>query len=211
MLLAISPGGIPRIGENGSAVTLDLNVLFFTFAISVITGILFGLVPAVGASRPNLAATLNESSNRSGVGFRSGRLRSVLVVSEIALALILIVGAALLIRTFRNLQAVDPGFNPNSVLTMAMSVNGERFHKTAGVAQIIREGTERLNAVPGVISAAAACCLPLQGGFGMSFDIVGRPKGTDPSTGGRRILPGFMELLRHLSSSHPARAQLHRT
>ncbi len=76
MLLAISPGGIPRIGENGSAVTLDLNVLFFTFAISVLTGILFGLVPAISASRPNLAATLNESSNRSGVGFRSGRLRS---------------------------------------------------------------------------------------------------------------------------------------
>ena len=189
MLLAISPGGIPRIGENGSAVTLDLNVLFFTFAISVITGVLFGLVPAISASRPNLAATLNESSNRSGVGFRSGRLRSVLVVSEMALALILVVGAALLIRTFQNLQNVDPGFNPNNVLTMAMSVNGERFQKTAGVAQIIREGTDRLNAVPGVTSAAAACCLPLQGGFGMSFDIVGRPKGTDPSTGGGGYFP----------------------
>jgi predicted permease len=189
LLLAISPGGIPRIGENGSAVTLDLNVLFFTFAISVITGILFGLVPAISASRPNLAATLNESSNRSGVGFRSGRLRSVLVVSEMALALILVVGAALLIRTFQNLQNVDPGFNPNNVLTMAMSVNGERFQKTAGVAQIIREGTDRLNAVPGVTSAAAACCLPLQGGFGMSFDIVGRPKGTDPSTGGGGYFP----------------------
>ncbi len=189
MLLAISPGGIPRIGENGSAVTLDLNVLFFTFAVSVITGILFGLVPAISASRPNLAATLNESSNRSGVGFRSGRIRSVLVVSEMALALILVVGAALLIRTFLNLQAVDPGFNPNNVLTMAMSVNGERFQKTAGVAQIIRDGTERLNAVPGVTSAAAACCLPLQGGLGLPFDIVGRPKGTDPSTGGGGYFP----------------------
>jgi putative ABC transport system permease protein len=189
MILAISPGGIPRIGENGSAVTLDLNVLFFTFAISVITGILFGLVPAISSSRPNLAATLNESSNRSGVGFRSGRIRSALVVSEMALALILVVGAALLIRTFLNLQAVDPGFNPNNVLTMAMSVSGERFQKTAGVAQIIREGTDRLNAVPGVTSAAAACCLPLQGGFGLPFDIVGRPKGTDPSTGGGGYFP----------------------
>jgi putative ABC transport system permease protein len=189
MILAISPGGIPRIGENGSAVTLDLNVLFFTFAISVITGILFGLVPAISSSRPNLAATLNESSNRSGVGFRSGRIRSALVVSEMALALILVVGAALLIRTFLNLQAVDPGFNPNNVLTMAMSVSGERFQKTAGVAQIIREGTDRLDAVPGVTSAAAACCLPLQGGFGLPFDIVGRPKGTDPSTGGGGYFP----------------------
>jgi predicted permease len=189
MLLAISPGGIPRIGENGSAVTLDLNVVLFTFGISVITGILFGLVPAIGASRPNLVATLNESSNRSGVGFRSGRLRSVLVVSEMALALILVLGAALLIRTFRNLQAVDPGFSPNNVLTMAMSMNGERFQNTAGVAQIIRDGTDRLNAVPGVTSAAAACCLPLQGGFGLPFDIVGRPKGNDPSTGGGGYFP----------------------
>ncbi|HEY6370137.1 MAG TPA: ABC transporter permease [Candidatus Sulfotelmatobacter sp.] len=189
LLLAISPAGIPRIGENGSAVTLDLNVLFFTCAISVMTGIVFGLVPAISASRPNLAATLNESSNRSGVGFRSGRLRSLLVVSEMALALILVVGAALLIRTFRNLQSVDPGFNPNNVLTMAMSVNGERFQKTAGVAQIIRDGTERLNAVPGVTSAAAACCLPLQGGLGLPFDIVGRPKGNDPSTGGGGYFP----------------------
>ena len=187
MLLAISPGGIPRIGENGSAVTLDLNVLFFTFAISVITGVLFGLVPAISASRPNLAATLNESSNRSGVGFRSGRIRSVLVVSEMALALILVVGAALLIRTFRNLQAVDPGFDTHNVLTMAMSINADRFQKTAGVAQIVRDGTERLAGLPGVTSAAAACCLPLQGGFGLPFDIVGRPKGNDPSTGGAGI------------------------
>jgi putative ABC transport system permease protein len=189
LLLAISPGGIPRIGENGSAVTLDLNVLFFTFGISVITGILFGLVPAISASRPNLAATLNESSNRSGVGFRSGRLRSLLVVSEMALALILVVGAALLIRTFRNLQSVDPGFDTHNVLTMAMSINADRFQKTSGVAQIVRDGTERLTGLPSVTSAAAACCLPLQGGFGLPFDIVGRPKGTDPSTGGGGYFP----------------------
>jgi putative ABC transport system permease protein len=189
LLLAISPGGIPRIGENGSSVTLDLNVLLFTFGVSVVTGVLFGLIPAISASRPNLAATLNESSNRSGVGFRSGRLRSLLVVSEMALALILVVGAALLIRTFRNLQSVDPGFNPNNVLTMAMSVSADRFQKTAGVAQIIRDGTERLSAVPGVTNAAAACCLPLEGGLGLPFDIVGRPKGTDPSTGGGGYFP----------------------
>jgi putative ABC transport system permease protein len=189
LLLAISPGGIPRIGENGSAVTLDLNVLLFTFAISVFTGILFGLVPAISASRPNLAATLDESSNRSGVGFRSGELRSLLVVSEMALALILVVGAALLIRTFLNLQTVDPGFNTNNVLAMAMSVNGQRFQKIAGVAQIVRDGTERLIAVPGVTSAAAAYCLPPEGGLGLPFDIFGRPKRTDPSTGGAGYFP----------------------
>src|SRR5205085_7910463 len=100
------------------------------------------------ASRKNLAAILNESSNRSGVGFRSGKVRSVLVVSEMALALVLVIGAALLIRTFMKLQAVDPGFDTHNVLTMAMSISGDRFLKTNGVAQVIHDGTERISAVP---------------------------------------------------------------
>jgi predicted permease len=184
LLLRISPGGIPRLGAHGSAVTLDLNILLFTLGISILTGILFGLVPAISASRTNLAATLNESSSRSGIGFRSGKLRSALVVSEMALALVLVIGAALLIRTFLKLQGVDPGFDTHHVLTMSMSISGDRFQKTTGVAQVIREGTDRLKAVPGVSNAAVSCCLPLQGGFGVPFDIVGRPKGNRPSTGG---------------------------
>ncbi len=183
LLLAVNPGGIPRIGESGAAVTLDHNVLLFTLGVSLLTGIFFGLVPAVSIGRTNLAAAINEGSTRSSGGFRSGKTRSFLVVSEIALALVLVVGAALLIRTFMKLQAVDPGFDTHNVLTMAMSIGGERFQKTAGVAQVIRDGTERLDALPGVESAAAACCLPLQGGFGLPFDIVGRPKGNNPTTG----------------------------
>jgi putative ABC transport system permease protein len=188
-LLAINPGSIPRIGEDGSAVKLDFNVLLFTLGISVLTGLLFGLAPAISASRKNLAAALNESSNRAGVGFRSGKMRSVLVISEMALALVLVIGAALLIRTFMKLQAVDPGFDTHNVLTMSMSISGERFLKTAGVAQVIRDGTERINAVPGVTASAAACCLPLQGGFGLPFNIVGRANGNNPSTGGAGYFP----------------------
>jgi putative ABC transport system permease protein len=90
----------------------------------------------------------------------------------------------ILIRTFLKLQAVDPGFDPHNVLTMAMSISGDRFQKTMPVAQVIRDGTERLRAVPGVVDAAATNCLALQGGFGMIFDIVGRPKGNAPFTGG---------------------------
>ena len=189
LLLAISPGGIPRIGRDGSAVSLDLNVLLFTLGVSVLTGILFGLIPAISTSRINLSFALKESSSQAGVGFRTGKVRSLLVISEVALALILVVGAALLIRTFMKLQAVDPGFDTHNVITMAMSMSGQRFQKTAGVSQIIRDGTERLNNVPGVTTAAAACCLPLQGGFGLPFDIVGRPKGNDPNTGGAGYLP----------------------
>lgn len=184
VLLAMAPGGIPRIGENGSAVVPDWHVLLFTLGVSILTGVLFGFAPAIGASRPNLVAALNESSSRSGAGFRSGKVRSVLVVSEMALALILVIGATLLIRTFMKLQAVDPGYDTRNVLTMAMSISGDRFQKTAGVAQLVKDGTDRVSALPGVQNAAAACCLPLDGGFGLPFNIVGRPKGKEPFTGG---------------------------
>jgi len=184
LLLAINAGGLPRLGEDGSAVTLDVNVLLFTLGVSVVTGILFGLVPAISASRPNLAATLNEGGSRSSVGFRSGKLRSALVVSEMAMALILVIGAALLIRTFQKLEGVDPGFETHNVVTMAMSVSGDRFQKTGPVAQVIRNGRDRIMAIPGVVEVGATNCLPLAGGFGMGFDILGRPKGDSTSSGG---------------------------
>jgi predicted permease len=184
LLLGVNPGGLPRLGVNGTDVALDLNILFFTFGLSVSTGVFFGLVPAIAASRPNLAATLNEGGSRSGVGFRSGKLRSSLVVSEMALALVLVIGATLLIRTFLKLEAVDPGFDTHHVVTMAMSISGDRFQKTASVVRVVRDGTERLKAVPGVVNASAGCCLPIRSGFGVPFDIVGRPKGNAPSTGG---------------------------
>ena len=132
LLLAIAPGGIPRIGEDGSAVTPDWHVLLFTLSVSVLTGILFGFAPAISASRPNLVAALNESSSRSGVGFRNGKLRSALVVTEMALALVLVIGATLLIRTFMKLEAVNPGYDTRNVLTMAMSISGDRFRRRRG-------------------------------------------------------------------------------
>ena len=183
-LLSINPGNIPRIGEDGAAVTLDSNILLFTLGISLLTGILFGLVPAISASRPNLAATLNENASRSGLGFRNGKLRSGLVIGEMALTLVLVIGAALLIRTFLKLQAVDTGFATHNVISMAMSMSGDRFQKTAPVSQVVRDGTDRVLAVPGVKDVGVSNCLPMAGGFGMIFDIVGRPKGNSPFTGG---------------------------
>jgi putative ABC transport system permease protein len=183
LLLSINPGNIPRIAATGPSVALDLNVLLFTLGVSVLTGILFGLIPAIAASRPNLAATLNEGSSRSGMSLRQSRARSLLVVSEVALALVLVIGAALLIRTFRKLGEVDPGFTTHNVLTMAMSVSGNRFQTTAPVAQLVRQGQDRLQAVPGVLAAGACNCLPLASGFGMIFDILGRPRGNSPFTG----------------------------
>jgi predicted permease len=173
-LLAISPAGLPRIGEDGSAIGIDWRVLAFTLLVSLLTGILFGLFPAINASRSDLNSTLKESSNRSGTGFRQGKARSVLVISEVSLALVLLIGAALLIRTFIALHGVGPGFDSHNVLTMEMSLNGDRYQKTIGVAQLSRDGRQRLNAIPGVEIAAAAYWLPNDVEDALGFQIVGR-------------------------------------
>jgi putative ABC transport system permease protein len=184
ILLRINPGNIPRIGEDGSAVSLDINILLFTLGISLLTGILFGLIPAITATRSNLTSALNENGSRAGMSVRSGKLRSILVIVEMALTVVLVIGAGLLIRTFLNLESVNPGFAMHNVLSMAMSMSGSRFQTTAPVAQVIREGTDRLLALPGVADVGVSNCLPMAGGFSMIFDVVGRPKGNTPFTGG---------------------------
>ena len=194
-LLALSPGDIPRIGEHGAAVGLDWRVLAFTLAVSLLTGILFGLFPAIAASRPDLNSTLKESSNRSGTGFRQSKARSLLVISEVSLALVLMIGATLLIRTFLAIRGVNPGFRSDHVLTLQMSLTGDRYQKTAGVAQLARNGRERLNAIPGVEVSATTCCLPLEGGYGLPFDVVGRPvqKGQQDGAGWMSASPGYFQ------------------
>jgi putative ABC transport system permease protein len=188
-LLAVNPGNIPRIGPDGSGVVLDWRVLAFAAIVSLLTGVVFGLFPALHASRSDLSSTLKEGSGRSGTGFRQNKARALLVVSEMGLALVLLVGAALFIRTFVALHAVDPGFDSHRVLTMRMSLTGTRFQKTSAVAQVIQEGSERVNALPGVEVAGAACCVPLQGGLGLPFTIEGRPLTQGAFHGGGGFMP----------------------
>jgi predicted permease len=198
-LLAVSPVGLPRIGENGAAVAIDWRVLCFTLAVSLFTGILFGLFPAIRASRLDLNSALKDTSNRSGTGFRQSKTRSLLVVSEVSLAIVLLIGSALLIRTFIALRAVNPGIDTHNVLTLQMSLTGDRYQKTAGVAQLSREGRERLNAIPGVEASASACCMPLQGTFSMPFTVVGRPLGKEKQTGNSawiNVSPDYFRVLK---------------
>ncbi len=196
-LLAVSPAGLPRIGEDGSAISLDWHVLGFTLAVSLLTGILFGLFPAFSASRSDLNSTLKESGNRSGTGFRQAKARSLLVVSEVSLALVLLIGSALLIRTFIALHGVGPGFDYHNVLTMEMSLNGERYQKSAGVTQLLRDGRERLNTLPGVELAAAAYWLPIDVEDAMPFQVMGRPVKKD-CCGSKwmSVSPGYLKLFR---------------
>ena len=107
-LLAMNPGDIPRIGQHGAAVTMDWRVLVFTVVVSLATGILFGLIPALDVSREDLSVTLKEGSGRSGASHRQNRTRSLLVISELALTLVLLIGAGLLIRTFVVLRTINP-------------------------------------------------------------------------------------------------------
>ena len=196
-LLSVSPAGLPRIGEDGSAIGLDWRVLGFTLAVSLFTGILFGLVPAFTASRTDLNSALKETSNRSGTGFRQSKARSLLVISEVSLALVLLVGAALLIRTFIALHQVGPGFDAHNVLTMEMSLNGQRYQTSAGIAQLLRDGRERLNALPGVEVAAAGFWLPIDVEDGTGFQIVGRPARKDGyGSQYMSVTPGYVSLFK---------------
>jgi len=196
--VTLNPVNIPRIGQAGSAVTLDWRVLSFTVLVCVITGVLFGLLPALQASNTDLSTALKESSGRSGTGFRQSKTRSILVVSEMTLALVLLIGAALLIRTSIALRSVKPGFDSHNVLTMQMSLAGARFQQTSGIDQLVRGGVERLDSVPGVEAAATSCCLPLETVWQLSFIVQGRPLNgrIHGVAGWTFISPGYFDALK---------------
>ena len=198
-LLSVNTAGLPLVGIEGSAVGVDWRVLGYMLLVSIGTGILFGLIPALQASRADLSTTLKESAGRSGTGFRQNKARSILVVSEVALALVLLVGSALLIRTTLALRAVNPGFDSSNVLTMRMSLSGGRFVTAAPVNQLFRDGIERLRALPGVETASATCCIPLEGGYGLPFRVVGRPLQQGPFHGGGgwlTVAPGYFDVFK---------------
>ena len=132
---------------------------------------------------------------------------------EVALALVLLIGSALLIRTAMALGRVDPGFDTHNVLTMRMSLKGAQFDKSEAVEQVVRNGVEKLKAIPGVVEASATCCVPLQGGYGLPFRIVGRPLAADsqgPYPRRRRLDDGLARLLRGVQDSGEARAHVQR-
>ena len=198
-LLSVNTANLPRVGRDGALVGVDWRVLLFTILAALLTGILFGLIPALHISRPDLSATLKESGGRGGTGFRHNKTRTVLVVTEVALAVVLLVGSALLIRTSLALAAVNPGFDADNVLTMRMSIDGPRFTKSAAVEQVAREGFDRLRAIPGVLQASATCCVPLEGGYGLPFIIMGRPLTDGPFHGGgnwQTVSPGYFEVFK---------------
>jgi putative ABC transport system permease protein len=197
-LLSINTAGLPRVGDGGIAVSLDWRLMTFAAVVSIGTGLLFGLMPALHAAPQDLSGTLRDGAGASGGG-RSNRVRSGLVVFEIALALMLVIGSGLLIRTSLALNTVTPGFDANNVLTMRMSFTGPRFATAASIDQAVHAGMVQLRGVPGVVSASASCCVPLESGFGLPFVIVGRPLDNGPfhgNGGWSTVSSGYFEVFR---------------
>ncbi|MDY7228207.1 ABC transporter permease [Hyalangium rubrum] len=194
-LLALIGDGLPRATE----VRLDGRVVLFTLGVSVLTGVMFGLVPALQASRADLHGALREGTRGTG-GRASGRTRAVLVVSQVALALVLLVGAGLFMRSFLALQAVDAGFDSQGVLTARLSLPTERYPEVAQRANFMRDFVARVQALPGVESAGVVNLLPLTGHSDRSLDVEGKPKGpTDtpwPAVEYRVVSPDYHKVLR---------------
>ena len=182
-------------------VRIDGYVLAFTLLISVLTGLIFGLAPALQVSKGALNETLKEGGRRSAPGGSRGRLRGILVVSEVALALMLLVGAGLLMKSFARLQQVNPGFRSEKVLTMEMSLPPARYSKPFQRAAFYRQLLEKIATLPGVQSAGAVTQLPLGGRSSTrAFAIEGRPapppgQGERIGAGHRVVTPGYFRAM----------------
>lgn len=198
-LLSISPGNIPRIGVAGSAVGLDWHVLMFTLGISLLVGIVFGIVPALRVCGPTLIHSLNEGNQRLGSSSNQSKMRSLIVLSEVSLSVVLLIGAALLIRTFVALRAVNPGFDRHNVFLMEMSLHGSQFATTANVARLVEDARQRIAGIAGVEIAAATCSPPYASRMGLPFAAIGASSDNWSNTGDAEwmsVSPGYFAALR---------------
>ena len=170
-LLALAPSTLPRL--NG--VHLDIRILLFSFGISLVCGVIFGLVPALTASKTNLVSSLKESERTDSAGMTRQRLRRAFVVAEVALALMLLICGGLLVRSFGKLLDVRPGFDPHNVVTLRLSLPGAQYNTAAKVAAFYDSALQRISGLPGVLHAAAAFQTPFTpGGDNSIFVIRGR-------------------------------------
>ncbi|MCM3905197.1 MAG: ABC transporter permease [Pyrinomonadaceae bacterium] len=195
LLISSDPANLPRVAE----IRLDRSVLLFTVGLATLTGLFFGLAPALQASRTDLNESLKDGMRESSGGIKRNRTRSALVISEIALSMILLVGATLLFQSLRRILAVSPGFEPNNVLTAEVSVSSAKYPEPAQRAAFYREALEHIAALPGVESAGIVYPLPLGGNFeSYTFDIAGQPPfppGQQPSSDRRIISPDYFRTM----------------
>lgn len=172
VLFYINPSNLPRLQEIG----IDLRVLGFTFLISLLTGLLFGIAPALQATKTDLNDTLKEETGKASAGIHKSRIRNLLVVSEVALALLLLISAGLLIKSFLNLQRIDPGFNPDNVLTVRIPLLASKYSEPSQARAFYQQLLDRIKGLPGVAHAGVTTSIPLTGWNSIfGFEIPGRP------------------------------------
>ncbi|MCI0364372.1 MAG: ABC transporter permease, partial [Phycisphaerales bacterium] len=195
LLVAISPGNIPRLDE----IAVDPRVLGFTLAISLLTGALFGLIPALQTARTDLGDSLKEGGKSSATGSSHHWLRNALVVGETALALVLLIGAGLLFTSFLKLRDTNAGFNPESVLAVDLSLPSARYAEPLQQTGFFKDLLERIKVRTGVQSAGAISFLPLASpGAATSFFIEGEPTpppGQTPVADVRAVTPDFFRAM----------------
>jgi putative ABC transport system permease protein len=196
LLISSNPANLPRVAE----IALDKQVLLFTLGLTTVTGLFFGLAPALQASRTDLNESLKDGMRESSGGIKHNRTRSALVISEIALSLILLVGATLLFQSLRRVLAISPGFESDNVLAADVSVSSSKYPDPSQRAAFYREALERIASLPGVESAGIVYPLPLGGSFeSYTFDIAGQPPfppGQQPSADRRVISPDYFRTMR---------------
>ncbi|MFL6277890.1 MAG: ABC transporter permease [Blastocatellia bacterium] len=194
-LVALAPGNIPRLNE----VSLDARVLLFTFGVTLLTGVLFGLFPALQAANPNLNETLKEGGRGTTEGGRGGRARRILVVAEVALALVPLIGAGLMVKSFIRLQEVKPGFDPDRVLAVEVYLPRTTYKEGEQATAFYQQLLSRVQNLPGVEDAGAIDTLPLSGGGNvLAFYVEGHvPQPTDktPDAEARIVTPGYFQTM----------------
>ena len=172
-LIAIAPPSLASL----KGISLSLPVLGFTLGVSLLTGILFGLVPAVEAARFNLQSSLKEGGKNIGGSSASHRVRNIFVVTQVAMALVLLIGAGLLIKSLNKLQSVDPGFNPKGLLTMRVSLPSQKYDTDAKTVDFFSRALGQIKALPGVEDAGSIDSLPFTVPHsGTSIEVEGEPK-----------------------------------
>jgi putative ABC transport system permease protein len=196
LLVAAGPQGVPRIHE----ISLDWRVIAVTAAVTIVVGLLIGMPAMFQGRTERLAAELHGTGARSTGGVHAARFRSGLVVAQMSLAVVLLLGSGLLVRSIERLSQVDPGFDPSNVLTFGVSLPQDKYPDLARQSAFFTSLAERIGALPGVLSEGGVSFLPLQNGDAATgFSIIGRPEpkpGEGPSASVRTVEPGYFKTMR---------------
>jgi putative ABC transport system permease protein len=189
---------IPTLARASGPIILDPQVVWFTAGVSLMTGVLFGVLPALSSSRVDLSAAFKEAGTAGDAGWHRHRLQTALVTLEMTLAIVLLIGCGLMVRTLAALRDVDRGFDPGRVVALETSLSGAGFQRTAELATAVRNARQRLDALPGIAAFAAARALPLEPGFALPFTIARRPVNApfEGTVGWRSVSPGYFDVFR---------------